>query len=116
MILQVLHCPRCYGTSIVRHGQTRQGKQRYRCREQPCAGGTFLLNCTYIGQWAKASAAVGLEWARAEFLGKGQSLISSQMRLRARCTASYSLRLALNYNCDFSWHVAEFFSHMLAVP
>jgi len=51
MILQVLHCPRCYGTSIVRHGQTRQGKQRYRCREQPCAGGTFLLNCPYIGQW-----------------------------------------------------------------
>ena len=53
--------------------------------------------------------AVGLEWARAEFLGKDQNLISSQMRLRARCTASYSLKLALNYNCDFSWHLAEFF-------
>ena len=60
--------------------------------------------------------AVGLEWARAEFLGKDQNLISSQMRLRARCTASYSLKLAVNYNCDFSWHLAEFFSHMLAVP
>ena len=50
MILQVLHCPHCQGTNIVRHGQTRQGKQRYRCREQCCAGRTFLLNYTYAGQ------------------------------------------------------------------
>jgi len=42
MIIQVLHCPNCQGTDIVRHGQTRQGKQRYRCREQRCAGRTFL--------------------------------------------------------------------------
>jgi hypothetical protein len=42
-------------------------------------------------QWAKAPVAVGLEWAHAEFLGEGQSLVSSQMRLRARCTDSYSL-------------------------
>jgi len=39
--MQVLHCPHCHGTDIVRHGQTRQGKQRYRCREQRCAGRTF---------------------------------------------------------------------------
>ena len=50
MIVQVLHCPRCHGTDIVRHGQTRQGKQRDRCREQPCAGRTFLLDYTYAGQ------------------------------------------------------------------
>ena len=43
MILQLLHCPHCQGTDIVRHGKTRQGKQRYRCREQRCAGRTFLL-------------------------------------------------------------------------
>src|SRR5207253_9468866 len=35
MIIQVLHCPNCQGTDIVRHGQTRQDKQRYHCREQP---------------------------------------------------------------------------------
>ena len=52
MILQILHCPHCDGTDIVRHGQTRQGKQRYRCREQPCAGRTFLLDYTYAGQSA----------------------------------------------------------------
>src|SRR5687768_5670727 len=33
MIIQILHCPYCQGTDIVRHGNTRQGKQRYRCRE-----------------------------------------------------------------------------------
>ena len=50
MILQVLHCPHCHGTDIVRHGQTRQGKQRYRGREKRCAGRTFLLEYSYPGQ------------------------------------------------------------------
>jgi transposase-like protein len=50
MIIHVLRCPNCQGTDIVRHGQTRQGKQRYRCREQRCAGRTFLLKYSYAGQ------------------------------------------------------------------
>jgi transposase-like protein len=50
MIIQVLHCPNCQGTDVVRHGQTRQGKQRYRCRELRCAGRTFLLDYSYRGQ------------------------------------------------------------------
>ena len=50
MIMQLLHCPNCQGTDIVRHGQTRQGKQRYRCREQRCAGRTFLLDYAYSGR------------------------------------------------------------------
>ena len=50
MILQLLHCPHCHGTDIVRHGTTRQGKQRYRCREQRWAGRTFLLHDSYRGQ------------------------------------------------------------------
>jgi len=50
MIRQVLHCPHCQGTDIVRHGQTRQGKQRYRCREQSCASRTFLLDYSSPGQ------------------------------------------------------------------
>ena len=52
MVVQVLHCPHCQGTDVVRHGQTRQGKQRYRyrCREQRCAGRTFLVDYTYAGQ------------------------------------------------------------------
>ena len=50
MITQVLHCPHCYGTDIVRHGKTPQGKQRYRCRETSCQGRTFLLDYSYPGQ------------------------------------------------------------------
>ena len=51
MIIQVLHCPHCQGTNIVRHGNTRQGKQRYRCRQcREGRGRTFLLDYTYIGQ------------------------------------------------------------------
>jgi transposase-like protein len=52
MVLQSLHCPHCHGTDIVRHGTTRQGKQRYRCRACPERGRTFLLAYTYAGQSA----------------------------------------------------------------
>ena len=51
MMTQVLHCPYCQSTDIVRHGTTRQGKQRYRCRI--CLEGrgrTFLLDYSYAGQ------------------------------------------------------------------
>ena len=50
MILQVLHCPHCPGTDIVRHGQTRQGKYRYQCREKRRAGRPCLLDSRYPGQ------------------------------------------------------------------
>jgi transposase-like protein len=41
------------GTAVVRHGTTRQGKQRYRCRENACEGRTFLLAYTYAGHAAE---------------------------------------------------------------
>jgi len=53
MIIQVLHCPNCQGTDIVRHGKTRKGKQCYCCREKRCAGRTFLLEYSYAGQSAE---------------------------------------------------------------
>jgi len=49
MIMQVLHCPYCQGSDIIRHGKTRQGKQRYRCQEILCNGRTFLLDYSYAG-------------------------------------------------------------------
>ena len=48
---QVLHCPYCQGTDIVRHGTSPECKHRYRCRE--CLQGrgrTFLLDYAYAGQ------------------------------------------------------------------
>ena len=50
MITQVLHCPYCQATDIVRHGTTSDGKQRYRCRACPERGRTFLLEYAYAGQ------------------------------------------------------------------
>src|SRR5262245_24103027 len=51
MITQVLHCPYCHETDIVKHGLSPEGKQRYCCRT--CLerrGRTFLLEYTYAGQ------------------------------------------------------------------
>jgi transposase-like protein len=54
MIIQVLHCPHCQSTDIVRHGTTRQGKQRYRCRLcRQGRGRTFLLDYAYAGHSAQ---------------------------------------------------------------
>ena len=58
MIIQVLHCPNGHGTDIVHHGRTRQGKQRYRCREPRCAGRTCLLDSSYRGQWPAVKAQI----------------------------------------------------------
>src|SRR5262247_3743522 len=52
MIMQVLHCPYCQGTDIIRHGKTRQGKRRYCCQETVCDGRTFLLEYSYAGHSA----------------------------------------------------------------
>ena len=53
MIMQVLHCPYCQGTDIIRHGKTRQGKQRYCCQETVCDGRTFVLEYSYAGHSAE---------------------------------------------------------------
>jgi transposase-like protein len=53
MILQVLHCPTGQGTNVIRHGMTRQGKQRYRCQETVCNGRTFLVDYTDAGSSAE---------------------------------------------------------------
>ena len=51
MITQVLHCPHCQGTDIVRHGKSPEGKQRDRCRQcREGRGRTFLLDYAYTGQ------------------------------------------------------------------
>ncbi len=51
VMTQVLHCPSCQGTDIVRHGTTPEGKQRSRRRECLLGRGrTFLLEYTYTGQ------------------------------------------------------------------
>src|SRR5688572_26414015 len=51
MIIQVLHCPYCQGTDMVRHGKSSEGKQRYRCRQcREGRGCTLLLDYRDAGQ------------------------------------------------------------------
>jgi transposase-like protein len=50
MVLQVRPCPHWQGTDIVRHGLTRQGKPRDRCRACPEHGRTWLLAYASAGQ------------------------------------------------------------------
>ena len=44
MIIQVLHCPYCQDTDIVRHSKSPEGKQRYRCRQ--CLEGAGARFCS----------------------------------------------------------------------
>jgi transposase-like protein len=51
MIIQVLHCPYCQGTDIVRHSKSPEGTQRYQCRQcHEGRGRTFFLDYAYAGQ------------------------------------------------------------------
>lgn len=37
-------CPGCKSTNVVKNGKSRQGKQRYRCRNCECPRCTFILD------------------------------------------------------------------------
>jgi transposase-like protein len=50
MLYQVLHCPNCHDTKLVKFGKTRQGKQRFQCRSAICEGRTFILEHSYPGR------------------------------------------------------------------
>jgi transposase-like protein len=51
MMTQVLHCPYCHETDIVRHGLSPEGKQRSRCRAcREGRGRTLLLDYSSAGQ------------------------------------------------------------------
>ncbi len=49
MPFQVIHCPNCHITDLVKFGKTRQGKQRFQCRGSICEGRTFILYNSYPG-------------------------------------------------------------------
>jgi insertion element IS1 protein InsB len=50
MVLEPVHCPNCNGNSVIKHGTTAAGKQRYRCQNVACDGGTFIRDYCYAGQ------------------------------------------------------------------
>jgi transposase-like protein len=52
MMMQVLPCPHCQGTDIIRHRKTRQGKQHSSCQGTVGGGRTFLVDDSYAGHSA----------------------------------------------------------------
>src|SRR2546423_15634619 len=123
MIMQVLHCPHCQGTDIIRHGTTRQGKQRYRCQEHACKGRTFLVDYTYAGHSSgvqqqiidRAINASGIR-ATARVLHVSSTTVIKALKKRAGVAAGASCgagglasraarggNLALGCACGASW-------------
>jgi transposase-like protein len=49
MVLNPMQCPACQSTGVVKHGQTADGTQRFRCQNPACSRQTFLLEYVYKG-------------------------------------------------------------------
>lgn len=44
-----LSCPNCKSTDVIRNGKSKQGKQRYLCRNQECSRRSFITDYTHDG-------------------------------------------------------------------
>jgi insertion element IS1 protein InsB len=51
MVLEPVQCPVCKGTTLIKHGKTSDGKQRYLCQETACSMKTFIREYTQLGRW-----------------------------------------------------------------
>ena len=49
MVLDPILCPTCGSSDVVKHGQSGEGKQRYKCRHSQCSRSTFIRDYQYRG-------------------------------------------------------------------
>ena len=49
MASEVIFCPACQSENVVKHGQSKEGKQRYQCRNLECWRKTFIREYSYRG-------------------------------------------------------------------
>jgi transposase-like protein len=49
MAVEKVICPNCGSEDVVKHGQSHEGKQRYRCRNVDCSRCTFIRHYAYRG-------------------------------------------------------------------
>jgi transposase-like protein len=49
MVLEPILCPTCGSSDVVKHGQSGEGKQRYKCRNSQCSRATFIRDYRYRG-------------------------------------------------------------------
>lgn len=50
MVLEPIRCPACDGVNVSKHGKTTDGKQRFICKDSPCAGKTFIRDYSDKGR------------------------------------------------------------------
>jgi transposase-like protein len=55
MVLEPVLCPTCGSDDVVKHGQSGEGKQRYKCRNTDC------FRCTFIQAYAYRSYLPGVK-------------------------------------------------------
>ena len=49
MVLESVLCPTCESDDVVKHGQSGERKQRYKCRNSDCSRCTFIRDYAYRG-------------------------------------------------------------------
>jgi len=49
MALELVLCSTCSSNDVVKHGQSGEGKQRYKCRNSDCSRSTFIREYAYRG-------------------------------------------------------------------
>jgi len=49
MVLELVLCSTGGSDDVVKHGQSAEGKQRYKCRHSDCSRSTFIREYTYCG-------------------------------------------------------------------
>jgi transposase-like protein len=49
MAVEVVRCPHCQGSAVVKYGTASNGKARYRCQQDARCGRTFLRMYAYLG-------------------------------------------------------------------
>ena len=49
MVLESVLCPTCGSNHVVKHGQSGEGKQRYKCCNSECLRCTFIRDYAYRG-------------------------------------------------------------------
>ena len=50
MVLIPVLCPHCQSDQVIKGGQTKAGKQRYKCQNVDCPRYSFQLDLTYKGR------------------------------------------------------------------
>ena len=58
MVLELIQCPVCQGTNIIKHGKASDGKQRYFCQDITCSTKTFIHGYTQRGRLPEVKAQI----------------------------------------------------------